>query len=194
MEIEVAPYDYGNLMACMFFFPYLQAVWRHMARLPDMKWFMVPPDRTIEGYSDVIAKPMCMQDIARKLFRGRFRKSKLGLASVPTTPRTPSVGLEGSGTNGSDSRVCEYCQATFGSGRDLVGHLRVEHFYADEFNESTKRKGRFHADMLLIFKNCRTFNESSEEFCKIADDVSLVSAVKFTVSVCAFALFLSTIH
>ena len=140
-----------------------------MARLPDMNWFMVPPDRTIEGYSDVIAKPMCMQDVARKLFRGRFRKSKLGLASVPTTPRTPSGGMDGS-----DSRVCEYCQATFGSSRDLVGHLRAEHFYADEFNESTKRKGRFHADMLLIFENCRSFNESSEEFCKIADDVSAV--------------------
>lgn len=153
-----------------------------MARLPDMKWFMVPPDRTIEGYSDVIAKPMCMQDVARKLFRGRFRKSKLGLASssssVPTTPRTPSgaAGLEGGtgAADGSDNNSCEYCQATFGSGRDLVGHLRAEHFYADEFNESTKRKGRFHADMLLIFKNCRSFNESSEEFCTIADDVSAV--------------------
>lgn len=140
-----------------------------MARMPDMKWFLLPPTATIEGYADVVAKPISMQDIGRKLFRGRFRKSKslLGV-SAPNTPRTPMHAAVGGGA----ALSCPFCdRQSFGSSKDLTSHLRADHYYADEFNENTKRKGRFHTDMLLIFKNCRTFNEGSAKFCAIADEV-----------------------
>ncbi len=165
-----------------------QAVWRFMARQTDMAWFLAPPQRTIEGYADVVEHPISMQCIARKLFRGRFRKSKMGAMSssssvsvggdAPHSPGTPvpwsgasSVGESASGGDG-EPKHCVYCQsASFATAHDLAAHLMLEHYYADEFDETTKRRGRFRSDMLLIFKNCRTFNAASSKFCKIADDV-----------------------
>jgi hypothetical protein len=145
-----------------------------MMRQPDIGWFITPPGKTIEGYTTVIERPMCLQDVARKLFRGCFRKTK--------RPR-----LGGKGEGGDDAvpptaaaaatTTCPFCeQADFRDDfhrdpQSLEKHLRAEHYYADEFNEKANRCGRFFDDMILIMANCRQFNNRQKKFVQIADKV-----------------------
>ena len=150
-----------------------------MAEIPEMNWFLAPPELSIPGYVDEIKNPMCMQTIARKLFRGRYRKSK----TSGETPRTPA------GANNGGTFVCDVCGQHLGSKKLLVAHNRTEHYYADEFNESKKRKTRFVEDMMLIFSNCRTFNSESKKFCKIADEVCVCVCVCVCVLLCASSIY-----